>query len=112
MCLRPDIFTHNKVMLVKGFIRGKNQRYVMTGSANWSTPGLRSSDELITEIQRSKKLYLQYKANYNYQKAVVAKNSAQRRRRRRSRQTYMLQLSGSQQLDVRGLTDEQLAGQD
>lgn len=110
-CIRPDIFTHNKVMLVKGFIRGKNQRYVMTGSANWSTPGLRSSDELITEIQKSKKLYLQYKANYNYQKAVVAKNSATTKKKK-SAKTYMLQLSGSQQLDVRGLTDEQLAGQD
>lgn len=112
-CIRPDIFTHNKVMLVKGMVRGKNQRYVMTGSANWSSPGLRSSDELITEIQKSKKLYLQYKENYKYQKAVVARNSAKKTKKKKSAaKTFMVALSGSQQLDVRGMTDEQLAGQD
>jgi len=110
LCIRNDIFTHHKALLVNGFIRGKVQKYVMTGSANWSSPGLRASDEIITEIQDAGALYDQYKANTEYLKKVIKRNSL-KKPKKRSAQTYMLQLSGSQQLDVRGLTDEQLAGQ-
>ena len=113
MCLRPDIYTHNKTMLVKGVIHGKRQKYVMSGSANWSSPGLRSSDEVITELQDSPAIYKQYKANYDYLKTVVAKNSAPKptKKKKKKALTYVLNLSGSQQLDVRGMTDEQLAGE-
>ena len=45
-----------------------------------------------------------------YLKKVVTRNSA-KKTKKRSAQTYMLQLSGSQQLDVRGMTDEQMKGQ-
>jgi PKD repeat protein len=110
LCIRNDIFTHHKALLVNGFIRGKVQKYVMTGSANWSSPGLRASDEVITEIQDAGALYDQYKANTEYLKKVIKRNSL-KKPKKRSAQTYMLQLSGSQQLDVRGLTDQQLAGQ-
>jgi phosphatidylserine/phosphatidylglycerophosphate/cardiolipin synthase-like enzyme len=110
LCIRNDIFTHHKALLVNGFIRGKVQKYVMTGSANWSSPGLRASDEIITEIQDAGALYDQYKANTEYLKKVIKRNSL-KKPKKKSAQTYMLQLSGSQQLDVRGLTDEQLAGQ-
>ena len=40
----------------------------------------------------------------------MTRNSV-KKTKKKSAQTYMLQLSGSQQLDVRGMTDEQLAGQ-
>jgi hypothetical protein len=109
LCIRNDIFTHHKVLLVNGYVRGQVQKYVMTGSANWSSPGLRASDEIITEIQNAPELYDQYVANYNYLKKVVAKNSI--KKRKSSAQTYMLQLSDSQVLDVRGLSSEQLRGQ-
>ncbi len=110
LCIRNDIFTHQKALLVNGFIRGAVQKYVMTGSANWSSPGLRSSDEIITEIQNAGALYDQYKANGEYLKKVVTRNSV-KKSKKRSAQTYMLQLSGSQQLDVTGMSDEQLTGQ-
>ena len=110
LCIRNDIFTHQKTLLVNGFVRGAVQKYVMTGSSNWSSPGLRASDEVITEIQNAGSLYDQYKANGEYLKKVVTRNSA-KKTKNKSAQTYMLQLSGSQQLDVRGMTDEQLAGQ-
>lgn len=112
VCIRSDIYTHNKTMLVNGFIHGRRQKYVMSGSANWSSPGLRSSDEVITEIENSPALYKQYKANYAYLKSVVAKNSAVPPKKTKTSMTYTLHLSGSQQLDVRGMTDEQLAGQE
>ncbi len=111
-CIRNDIFTHNKTMLVNGWVRGKKQKYVMSGSSNFSSPGLRASDEVITEIQGATALYKQYKKNYDYLKKVVAKNSIKKKKsKKRSTKTFMLQLSGSQQLDVRGMTDEQLRGQ-
>jgi PKD repeat protein len=109
-CIRNDIFTHNKVMLVNGFIHGKRQKYVMTGSANWSSPGLRSSDELVTEIQSAPALYKQYKKNYDYLKKVVAKNSIKKKKKKRSAKTFLLQLSGSQQLDVTGMSDAEIRG--
>jgi phosphatidylserine/phosphatidylglycerophosphate/cardiolipin synthase-like enzyme len=82
----------------------------MTGSANWSSPGLRASDEIITEIQDAGALYDQYRANTEYLKKVIKRNSL-KKPKKRSAQTYMLQLSGSQQLDVTGMSDEQMAGQ-
>lgn len=107
VCIRNDIFTHHKVLLVNGHIRGKVQKYVMTGSANWSSPGLRASDEVVTEIRDAGVLYDQYRSNYEYLKKVVARNS---QKKRKSLKTYQLQLTGSQVLDVRGMTDAQLAG--
>jgi phosphatidylserine/phosphatidylglycerophosphate/cardiolipin synthase-like enzyme len=110
LCIRNDIFTHHKTLMVNGVIRGHRQKYVMTGSANWSSPGLRASDEIVTEIQHADGLYDQYLANHNYLKKVVKRNSV-KKRKSSSAQTYMLQLSESQVLDVRGMTDEQLTGQ-
>ncbi len=107
-CIRKDIFTHHKVMLINGFVRGKAQKYVMTGSANWSSPGLRASDEIVTEIQSANTLYKQYLKNYNYQKKVVARNSIKKRKKAK---TFMLSLSATQQLDVTGMSDEDLKGQ-
>ena len=98
-------------MLVNGMIHGKRQKYVMTGSANWSSPGLRSSDELVTEIQDAPALYKQYKKNYDYLKKVVAKNSVKKKKKRKAK-TYMLQLSSNQQLDVTGMSMEELRGQE
>lgn len=103
-CIRNDIYTHNKAMLVRGVIHGRNQKYVMSGSANWSSPGLRSSDEIITEMQKAPAVYERYKTNYDYLKKVVAKNSSTSKKAL----TYRLELSDSQQVDVRGMTDEQL----
>ncbi len=109
LCIRNDIFTHHKVMMVKGMIRGKAQKYVMSGSANWSSPGLRSSDEVITEIQNAGALYDQYRSNYEYLKSVVAKNSKKTKKKKKTAKTYVLALSDDQVLDVRGMTDAQLA---
>ncbi|MGB7980836.1 MAG: PKD domain-containing protein [Candidatus Nanopelagicales bacterium] len=111
-CIRNDIFTHNKTMLVNGWVRGKKQKYIMSGSSNFSSPGLRASDEVITEIQGASALYEQYKTNYAYLKKVVAKNSSKKKSKKSSAKTFLLQLSGSQQLDVRGMTDQQLRDQD
>ncbi len=111
LCIRNDIFTHHKALLVNGSIRGKVQKYVMTGSANWSSPGLRASDEVVTEIQNAGALYDQYRANYEYLKKVVKRNSLKKRKKSSSAKTFVLQLSDSQVLDVRGMTDEQLSGQ-
>jgi phosphatidylserine/phosphatidylglycerophosphate/cardiolipin synthase-like enzyme len=83
----------------------------MTGSANWSSPGLRASDEVVTEIQNAGALYDQYRANYEYLKKVVKRNSLKKRKKSSSAKTFVLQLSDSQVLDVRGMTDEQLSGQ-
>ena len=111
LCIRNDIFTHQKTLLVNGFIRGAVQKYVMTGSSNWSSPGLRASDEVITEIQNAGALYDQYKANGEYLKKVVTRNSI-KKSKKKSAKTFMLQLSGSQQLDVTGMSGGQLAGQE
>ncbi len=111
LCIRNDIFTHHKALLVNGFVRGSVQKYVMTGSANWSSPGLRASDEIITEIQNAGALYDQYRANAEYLKKVVKRNSI-KAKKKSSAKTFMLQLSDSQQLDVRGLSEEQLADQE
>ncbi len=107
VCVRNDIFTHNKAVMVSGFVRGKVQRYVMSGSSNWSSPGLRASDEVITEITSAGHLYDQYVANFQYLKSVVARNS-----RKSKRSSFALALSEGQTLDVRGMTDAQLAGQE
>jgi PKD repeat protein len=109
LCIRNDLFTHHKAMMVNGHVRGRVQKYVMSGSANWSSPGLRASDEIITEIQDAGTLYDQYVKNFTFMKKVVARNSL-KKKRSRSAQTYMLQLNSGQVLDVRGMTDEQLAG--
>lgn len=106
VCIRNDIFTHHKVVLVDGYVRGAAQKYVMTGSANWSGPGLRSSDEVITEIKDAPELYAQYLANFEHMKSIVAKNS------KSSAKSLTLQLSEGQNLDVRGMTDAQLEGQE
>jgi len=111
LCIRNDIFTHHKALLVNGHIRGSVQKYVMTGSANWSSPGLRASDEIITEIQNAGSIYDQYRANGEYLKKVVKRNSIKTKKKNQSARTFLLQLSNDQQLDVRGLSDEQLAGQ-
>ncbi len=103
-CIRNDIYTHNKAMLVRGVIHGRHQKFVMSGSANWSQPGLRSSDEIITEMQKAPAVYDRYKTNYDYLKRVVAKNSSTQQRSL----TYRLQVSDGQQVNVRGMTDEQL----
>lgn len=104
-CIRNDIFTHHKVMMVNGYIRGHEQKYVMTGSANWSSPGLNASDEVITEIQNAPALYQQYKDNFDFLKKVVSRNS-------KKKGSYVLYISGDQSIDVRGMTDEQLEGMD
>jgi phosphatidylserine/phosphatidylglycerophosphate/cardiolipin synthase-like enzyme len=109
VCIRNDIFTHHKMMLVDGHVRGRVQKYVMSGSANWSGPGLRDSDEIVTEIQDAPVLYDEYKRNYDYLKTVVAKNS--KKSKRSKAKTYMLQASADTTIDVRGMTDEQLIGQ-
>ncbi len=105
LCITNDILTHHKAMLVNGHVRGRVQKYVMSGSANWSAPGLRASDEIITEIQDAPALYDQYLANFQYVKQVLARNSSTKKRSR-SAQAYVLQQRGGQQLDVRGMTDE------
>jgi PKD repeat protein len=110
LCIRNDLYTHHKAMLINGHVRGKVQKYVMSGSANWSSPGLRASDEMITEIQNAPALYKQYLKNLEYMKKVVARNSITKKRSR-SAQTYLLQLRSGQTLDVRGMTDEQLRDQ-
>ncbi len=105
-CIRADVYTHHKLLMVNGHIHGKPQKYVMTGTSNWSRSSLRLSDELITEIQHAGALYDQYRSNHEYIKKVVAKNSLKKGKKAT---VYRLQLSQSQVLDVRGLTDEQLA---
>ena len=106
-CIRNDIFTHHKTVLVNGFIRGKVQKYVMSGSANWSSPGLRASDEVITEIQNAGHLYNQYFYNLQYLKSVVARNS-----RKSALQSMEASGSPTATVDVRGMTDAQLEGQE
>jgi phosphatidylserine/phosphatidylglycerophosphate/cardiolipin synthase-like enzyme len=76
VCIRNDIFTHQKVMIVDGWIRGAAQKYVMSGSSNWSSPGLRASDEIITEIQNAPALYAQQNSNMNYLDTVIKRNTA------------------------------------
>jgi hypothetical protein len=41
----------------------------------------------------------------------VQRNSLKKKKKKSSAKTFVLQLSDSQVLDVRGMTDEQLAGQ-
>jgi phosphatidylserine/phosphatidylglycerophosphate/cardiolipin synthase-like enzyme len=110
-CIRNDIFTHQKVMIVNGFIRGSVQKYVMSGSSNWSSPGLRESDEIITEIQHADALYAQQLANMKFLDKVVSRNTAKtpkkgnkpkdgKKVKKTSIQT--LSITGGVQLDVRG----------
>jgi phosphatidylserine/phosphatidylglycerophosphate/cardiolipin synthase-like enzyme len=123
VCVRNDIFTHHKVMLVDGMIHGQVQKYVMTGAANWSSPALRSSDEIVTEIQTAPALYDQYLVNINHLKEVVRRNTAGASsiagpssgkvgKSDLSAMTTVLDIPKDSTLDVRGLTDAQLAGQD
>lgn len=49
-CRASHPFTHQKVLLVDGSVRGKVQKYVMTGSANWTENGLHNNDDLVTEL--------------------------------------------------------------
>lgn len=118
VCIRNDIFTHHKVMLVDGSIHGAVQKYILTGSSNFSSPGLRASDEVITEIQNAPVLYNQYLSSLNGLKSVIAKNTANTpsagnkpkdgKKNVKKNSIMTFSLKGSQQLDVRGMTDEQL----
>lgn len=117
VCIRNDIFTHHKVMLVDGSIHGAQQKYILTGSSNFSSPGLRASDEVITEIQGAPTLYSQYKANLSFLKKVISKNTAKKPaagnkpKDGKTKKTSIttLSITGKTQLDVRGMTPEMRA---
>jgi hypothetical protein len=108
LCIRNDIFTHHKLMLVNGHVRGAVQKYVMSGSANWSTPGLRQSDEVITEIRRASDVYKQYLSNFNHMRSVVAQNSVRAGKKGRKKSSFQLRVLSDQVVDVRGATMSQL----
>ncbi|MGV1004421.1 MAG: phospholipase D-like domain-containing protein [Candidatus Nanopelagicales bacterium] len=119
VCIRNDIFTHHKVMLVDGMIHGAQQKYILTGSSNFSSPGLRGSDEVITEIQGAPTLYNQYLVALNGLKSVIAKNTAstpsagnkpkdKKKKKVKKSSIMTFSLKSGQQLDVRGMTDEDL----
>lgn len=72
-CKGPGVFTHQKVMLVDGVVRGKVQKYVLTGSANWSETGLLNNDEVVVELLEAPRIYRAYLKAYQHQKDVFAR---------------------------------------
>lgn len=75
-CAGSPIFTHQKVMLVDGFVRGRVQKYVMTGSANWSETGLKRNDEMVVELQDAPQVYAAYLDAFKHQKHAFAAGAA------------------------------------
>lgn len=83
----------------------------MSGSSNWSSPGLRASDEIIIEIQQAPALWAQQNANMNYLDSVIKRNTAKKpskgnKPKDGTKKTSIAALaipSGASQLDVTGL---------
>lgn len=72
VCEPPQLFTHHKVMLVDGMVHGKVQKYVMTGSANWSQSGLVRNDELVTELSDAPAIHDAYLKAHRHLVEVLA----------------------------------------
>ncbi len=62
-----DERVHTKYLLVNGYFgTDRSSWYVFTGSANWTRPSLRQSDEVTLRI-RSKGTYMRYASNFRDQ---------------------------------------------
>lgn len=72
-CRGSSLFTHAKVMLVDGMVHGKVQKYVMTGSANWTMSGLRHNDDLVTELIDAPAIHDAYLTAHRHQKEAFAR---------------------------------------
>lgn len=71
-CSGSQMFTHQKLMLVDGMVHGRVQKYVMTGSANWSESGLLRNDEVVTELLDAPAIHEACLKAYRHQKDVLA----------------------------------------
>lgn len=73
LCGEYQLFTHQKVVLVNGMVHGKVQKYVMTGSANWTDSGLHYNDDFITELQDVPAIHDAYLAAHRHEKDVFVR---------------------------------------
>ncbi len=71
-CAGSTMFTHQKVLLVDGIVQGKRQKYVMTGSANWSESALRRNDEVVVELKDAPAIHDAYATAFKHQKRLFA----------------------------------------
>lgn len=74
-CRASSWFTHEKVLLVDGMVRGKVQKYVMTGSANWTATGLHANDEVVTELFDAPAVHDAYLRAHRREKTVFTRAS-------------------------------------
>lgn len=70
-CSRTDLLPREQVMLVNGFVNGRAQKYVMTGSAAWTDEDLRSRDAMVIELQDAAVVHAQYRAHLDHQEAAA-----------------------------------------
>lgn len=75
-CRESSLFTHGKVMLVDGMVNGKVQKYVMTGSANWTVNGLHHNDDLVTELIDAPAFHDAYLTAHKHQKQALPRARA------------------------------------
>jgi PKD repeat protein len=83
-CAGSTMFTHQKVLLVDGLVQGKRQKYVMTGSANWSESALRRNDEVVVELKDAPAIHDAYATAFKHQKRLFAAAGQTSNGRRRS----------------------------
>jgi hypothetical protein len=77
-CRQSRMFTHQKVLLVDGMIRGTVQKYVMTGTANWTQTGLRSNDDLVAEYWEAPRIHAAYLAARRHEMSALERSLASR----------------------------------
>lgn len=75
-CRESRLFTHEKVLLVDGLVHGRVQKYVMTGSANWTDTGLHHNDDVVTELLDAPTIHDAYLRAHRHQKEELARANA------------------------------------
>ena len=58
-------YTHHKAMIVNGYVEGKNQRVVWTGSQNLTSNGSLYNDDMVLRVKSSSQ-YFAYSKNFTY----------------------------------------------
>ena len=89
-------YTHHKALIVNGFVQGKNQRVVWTGSQNLTSNGSLYNDDMVLRIEGTG-YYNAYSSNFSY----IQKKS------KRLRKTPPPIVLKSKREDARTLTPEQ-----
>ncbi|GAA2470542.1 hypothetical protein GCM10010406_02640 [Streptomyces thermolineatus] len=71
----PRMTIHSKYLLVDGWYAGERDKVLWTGSANYTTPGLRYNDETIMKIDDDA-VYAAYLSNFNAVRGAAVPGTA------------------------------------